>query len=43
MDEEDELIITLNFKEAFDIDFSDAYEEGNNKDYYKYLRPCYKI
>ena len=43
MEEQDELIISLNSKENFDLDINDAYPEGDENDYFKYLRPCYII
>jgi len=44
MEEDDELIISLNHREAFDIDFESAYTPGaENKDFNKFMHPCYVI
>lgn len=42
MEDEDELILSLNYREAFDLDFDNAYETGE-EDYFRFLHPCYKI
>lgn len=46
MRELDELVISMNGRNKFDIDFANAYSEmGQNAEdnMYQYWRPCYKL
>ena len=44
MEDDDELIISLNYEQAFDLDFDNAYEKTDEEDnYYNFQYPCYKI
>lgn len=46
MNADDKLMISLNGKENFDIDFESAYtQEGEQpkEDFFNYWHPCYKL
>jgi hypothetical protein len=42
MEDEHELIVSLNYKQSFDLDFNNAYLT-EEEDYFQYMHPCYKL
>ena len=44
MEEEDELVISLNLREPFDLDFESSYSQNEEEhSFTKWMHPCYKI
>lgn len=44
MEEQDELIVSLNYRKSFDLDFESLYTKAEeDHSFYKFMNPCYKI
>lgn len=44
MEDENEIIVSLNYKKSFDLDFDTAYSSEDKKEnYFQWMHPCYAI